>query len=134
MYGVVELQGHQYKVRPGDIIDVELMNNEVGSTIDLKEILFIGSETPLVGTPVVEGALAKAKVIRHGKGKKILVVKRRPRKWMKKNGHRQHFSALLITSLSDGQGHEETIDLESPKAKKYLAPAAEEKVEKQGEK
>ena len=74
-------------------------------------------------TPVLAGngyTRVQAAVIRHGKGKKVLVVKRRPRKWFKKNGHRQNYTSLLITSLADGNGKEVMIDKESANAKKHL--------------
>jgi len=121
MYGVVEIKGHQYKIGPGDIIDVEKMDAELGSNIDLSECLFIGGETPLVGTPLLEGAKATAKVIRHAKDRKILVARKQPGKWFKKNGHRQQYTSLLIISLSDGKGAEVSIDKESDRAKKYLS-------------
>ena len=56
MYGVVEISGHQYKVQAGDLIDVEKLSNEAGSTVELDKVLFIGGENPIVGLPTVEGA------------------------------------------------------------------------------
>jgi large subunit ribosomal protein L21 len=63
MYGIVEIAGHQYKVKPGDLIDVQkLKEKEDGSTIELDKILFIGGKNPQVGLPIVSGAKVSAKI------------------------------------------------------------------------
>ncbi|MBF0314548.1 MAG: 50S ribosomal protein L21 [Oligoflexia bacterium] len=120
MYGVVEIAGHQYKVAPGRLVDVELLKAEVGSFIELDQVLFIGGDTPAVGYPVVNGASVKAKVIEHDRGRKILMMKRKQRVGHKKKGHRQDYTCLLITELKDGRGNSAIIDAESKEAKKYL--------------
>lgn len=120
MYSVVEVSGHQYKVAAGDLIDVEKLNVEAGSTIDLDQVLFVGGENPAVGAPTVAGAKVQAKVIKHDRSRKVIVFKRRPGQWRKKNGHRQHYTSLLITAIADGKGGESKIDESSDRAKKYL--------------
>ena len=65
MYGIVEISGHQYRVAEGDIIDVQKLNAEAGSTIDLEKVLFIGGDSPKVGAPTVVGAKITAEVVRH---------------------------------------------------------------------
>ena len=99
MYGVVEIKGHQYKVQEGDILDVQKMDAEVGSTVELDRVLFIGGDAPKIGTPVVAGAKVTAEVIRQARSRKVIVMKRSPGKYRKKNGHRQHYTALKITSI-----------------------------------
>jgi large subunit ribosomal protein L21 len=105
MYSIVEIKGHQYRVSPGDLIDVELMEAEVGKSIDFTQVLLVGGEKTQVGFPTVAGAKVTAKVIRHGRDRKIIVLKRAPGGYRKKNGHRQHFTGLLVTEIQDGQGH-----------------------------
>lgn len=99
MYSVVEIKGHQYKVKEGDIVDVQKMDAEIGSKLELDKVLFIGGDAPKVGTPVVEGAKVTAEVIRQARSRKIIVSKRSPGGYRKKNGHRQHYTALKITSI-----------------------------------
>ena len=99
MYGVVEIQGHQYKVQEGDILDVQKMDAEVGTKIDIDRVLFIGGDTPKVGTPVVAGAKVTVEVIRQARGRKIIILKRSPGKYITKNGHRQFYTALKVTSI-----------------------------------
>lgn len=104
MYTVVEIKGHQYKLAAGDLIDVERIEAEVGSTVTFDKVLLVGGTKTLVGAPVVGGATVTAKVVKQGRTRKIFVLKRKPGAYRKKNGHRQHFTGLLITEINDGQG------------------------------
>jgi large subunit ribosomal protein L21 len=99
MYGVVEIKGHQYKVQAGDIIDVQKMDANVGDTIELDQVLFIGGDSPKVGTPTVKGAKVTAEVVRQARSRKIIVFKRKPGLSRTKNGHRQHYTALKIKDI-----------------------------------
>lgn len=99
MYSVVEVKGHQYRVQEGDIIDVQKLDAEVGSTVELDQVLFVGGDTPKVGTPVVEGAKVTAEVLRQARARKVIVFKRKPGLYKTKNGHRQHYTALKITGI-----------------------------------
>jgi large subunit ribosomal protein L21 len=99
MYSVVEIKGHQYRVQEGDIVDVQKMDAEVGSTVELDQVLFVGGDAPKVGTPVVEGAKVTAEVIRQARSRKVIVMRRSPGKYRTKNGHRQHYTALKITGI-----------------------------------
>lgn len=120
MYGVVEISGHQYKVQAGDVIDVQKLDAEAGSTIDLDQVLFIGGEKAAIGKPTVAGAKATAKVIKHARSRKVIVFKRKPGAYRTKNGHRQHYTSLLITELNDGSGNTAKIDAKSKNAEKFL--------------
>jgi len=104
MYSVVEIKGHQYKVKAGDLIDVERIEAEVGSSLSFDQVLLVSGTKTLVGAPVVSGAKVSAKVVKQGRTRKILVLKRKPGAYRRKNGHRQCFTGLLITEVSDGQG------------------------------
>ena len=99
MYGIVEIKGHQYKVKAGDIIDVQKMEEEVGSKVEFDQVLFIGGDSPKVGTPVVSGAKVVAEVVKQGRSRKVIVLKRKHGKYQTKNGHRQYFTALKITDV-----------------------------------
>jgi large subunit ribosomal protein L21 len=100
VYAIVETGGKQYKVNEGSIITVEKLPAEVGEEVVLDRVLMVCGEECQVGSPVVEGAKVKAKVLQHGKGKKILVFKYKPKKnYRKRQGHRQPFTRLLIESI-----------------------------------
>ena len=120
MYAIVEVAGHQYKVKAGDLLDVNKLKDEAGKDVDLEKVLFVGGNTPLVGKPLVEGAKVTARVIKHDKDRKLLVFKRKPGLYQKKKGHRTHYTALLITDVVDGQGNTDSLDKSSSVAKKYL--------------
>lgn len=115
MYSVVEIKGHQYKLKAGDKIDVEKIDAEVGSTVTFDKVLLIGGDKTLVGAPTLGGAKVTAQVIKQDRARKIIVFKRKPGAYRRKNGHRQHFTGLLITEISDGQGG---VTKAEPKAKK----------------
>jgi large subunit ribosomal protein L21 len=104
MYTVVEIKGHQYKLSAGDLIDVEKIEAEIGSTVTFDKVLLVAGTKTLVGAPVVGGATVTAKVVKQGRTRKIFVLKRKPGAYRKKNGHRQCFTGLLITEINDGQG------------------------------
>ena len=102
MMTIIEQGGFQFKVAEGDTINVPFINAEKGDEITMDRVLLVSKdEAVTVGTPEVEGAEVKAKVVEHGKDKKILVMKKKRRKdYKKKNGHRQDFTQLQITSIS----------------------------------
>jgi large subunit ribosomal protein L21 len=102
MYTIVEQGGFQFRVAQGDTIRVPLVEAEKGQEITLDKVLLVGDgDTVKVGTPLVSGAKVMAKVVEHGKGKKILVMKKHRRKdYKRKNGHRQDFTQIQITSIT----------------------------------
>ncbi|TDJ04221.1 MAG: 50S ribosomal protein L21 [Deltaproteobacteria bacterium] len=120
MYSVVEISGHQYKVSAGDLIDVQKLTAKEGSSVDFDQVFFVGGKKPIIGFPVIEGAKVTAQVIRHDKARKIIVFKRKPGLYQKRMGHRQQYTALLITEVTDGNGNSDKIDKSSDRAKKYL--------------
>ena len=101
MYAVVKTGGKQYRVSPGESIDVEKLPYEVGEQVELGEVLLVadGSDCK-VGTPLVKGAKVVATVTRQAKGRKIIVYKYRPSKrYRRKRGHRQHYTRLRIDEV-----------------------------------
>ena len=99
MYAIVEIKGHQYKVKAGDVIDVQKLDAEVGSSVDFDSVLFIGGDSPKVGAPTVAGAKVTATVKRQARSRKVIVFKRKPGNRQTKNGHRQHYTCLEIKDI-----------------------------------
>ena len=121
MYGIVKIGGHQYQVRPGELMDVDLLTAKAGEDIVLDQVLMLAGNDVIVGTPTIAGAKVTARVLSHGRGEKIRVLKRRPGQYKKVRGHRQDFTALLVTQIDDGKGNVEKIDPNSKEATKFLA-------------
>lgn len=101
MYAIVETGGKQYKVSKGDVITVEKLDAEAGSEVALDKVLLVNDGTDLkIGTPLVDGAKVTAKVLSHGKAKKILVFKFKAKKnYRRRQGHRQPFTKLMIQEI-----------------------------------
>jgi large subunit ribosomal protein L21 len=101
MYAVIKTGGKQYRVAPNDVIKVEKIGGEAGSTVELDQVLMVGGEAPQVGTPLVAGARVVATVLEQGKGPKVLVFKKRRRKnSRRRNGHRQQLTVLRVTDIA----------------------------------
>jgi large subunit ribosomal protein L21 len=103
MYAIVRSGGRQYRAEPGKIIDVEKLAVEAGSTIDLAEVLLVAPDagSPLIGTPLVDGAIVTATVVDHYRAKKILIWKYRPGlRYRRRKGHRQTYTRLRIESIA----------------------------------
>jgi large subunit ribosomal protein L21 len=101
MYAVVKTGGKQYRVRPGDSIEVEKLPHQVGEQIELDQVLLVvnGSGTK-IGKPLVKGAKIKATVTRQTKGRKVIIFKYRPSKrYRRKRGHRQQLTRLRIDDI-----------------------------------
>jgi large subunit ribosomal protein L21 len=103
MYSIVEQGGFQFKVAPGMKIRVPLVGAEAGSSLTIDRVLLTADDggAVTVGTPTVAGATVSAKVLEHGAGKKVLVIKKKRRKdYKRKNGHRQKFTRIEIVSIN----------------------------------
>src|SRR5215471_14355790 len=106
MYAVIETGGKQYRVSPGQTVEVELLPAEPGTSVELDRVLLVSNEgATLVGKPVVDGARVLGVVAREGRGKKVLVFKYKSKKrYRHAMGHRQDFSYLMITDIqTDGK-------------------------------
>ena len=101
MYAIIETGGKQYKVEVGSKIKVEKLNVAAGESITFDKVIAVSKEDQLtVGSPVVEGVTVKADVVEEGKGKKIIVYKYKSKKgYHKKQGHRQPYTQVKITSI-----------------------------------
>jgi large subunit ribosomal protein L21 len=103
-YAVIRTGGKQYRVTPGELLRVESLEGEKNGDITFAEVLMTSSEGAVqVGTPLVSGVTVTARIVEHGKEKKILVFKKKRRKnYSRQRGHRQHFTAVQIKSIDMG--------------------------------
>ena len=101
MYAVIKTGGKQYRVSPGDSVEVELLPFQVGEKIELDQVLLVAEESGTkIGRPLVEGAKVKATITRQAKGRKVVVFKfRRNNRYRRKKGHRQHYTRLRIEEI-----------------------------------
>jgi len=103
MFALIETGGKQYRVTEGTILKVEKLEAEEGAAVVLDKVLLLSEddETVTVGRPLIEGASVTAKVIKQGRGKKIIVYKYKKRKnYHKKQGHRQSYTKLVIEKIN----------------------------------
>ena len=100
MYAIIVTGGKQYKVEVGSEIMVEKLDNEIGENVNFDVLMLAEGENVQIGKPVLEGVCAKAEVLEHGKGKKVIVFKYKPKKdYRKKQGHRQPYTKVKILSI-----------------------------------
>lgn len=101
MYAIVECKGFQYRVEPDQVLQIPLTDAEPGAKLTLDRVLLIGDGTSTkIGAPTVSGATVEAEVVRHGRGKKIIVGKFKKRKdFRRKKGHRQDFTEIRIGAI-----------------------------------
>ncbi len=101
MYAIVEIAGHQYKVQKDQQIYVNRLQNEEGTKVDFDRVLLIGDGDKIsVGAPAIEGKKVTASVVKHLKGDKVIVFKKKRRKnYQKKNGFRAYLTELKIEKI-----------------------------------
>jgi large subunit ribosomal protein L21 len=101
MYAILETGGKQYKVRPGDTLQVEKLPGDAGDTVELDRVLMVADdEAVAVGKPLVEGAKVLAEVVGQGRGPKIIVFKYKAKvRYRRKTGHRQSLTTLRIMGI-----------------------------------
>lgn len=103
MYAVIKASGKQYKVSEGQVLRLPLLEGEVGSNVEFGEVLHLGGDSPVLGSPTVANASVKGTVLRQGRDRKIIVYKFKRRKgYEKTRGHRQDFTEVRIDSISKG--------------------------------
>lgn len=139
MYAIVEIAGQQFKVVKDQKVFVHRLATEEGKKVSFDNVLLIGDGNNItVGAPAIDGAQVGAKVLKHLKGDKVIVFKKKRRKgYRKKNGHRQALSEIVIESiLASGAKKSAPMKAEKPAAVKVEkpepvkeAPKAEAKIE-----
>ena len=106
-YAVIQTGGKQYKVKAGEILKIEKLEESKPATkIEFKEILAYGDDKNIeVGLPLIQGAKVEAELIKNGKNRTILIFKKRRRKnSRRKNGHRQQYSLIKINKIYSKDG------------------------------
>jgi large subunit ribosomal protein L21 len=150
MFAVIKTGGRQYRVVPDDVLEIGKIAGDVGTIVQLGEVLLVGGDSPILGAPTVAGASVAAEVLQHKRGPKVISFKKRRRKNSKrKRGYRDEITVLRITEIltndnkpsigprpkrekppvvapADGDDEAPTVAKKKPAAKKAAAgkPAA----------
>ena len=105
-FAVIQTGGKQYKVSASEILKIERLNNQVGKTIEFKNVLFLNDDKNTeIGNPIIKGAKVEATILKNTKNRTVLVFKKRRRKnSRKKYGHRQPISLIKITKIFSKEG------------------------------
>jgi large subunit ribosomal protein L21 len=131
MYAIIRTGGKQYKVEAGDLVRVEKLEQQLGTEVDLNEVLFIGGTENHVGKPLVENAKVTAVVTQQGKAAKIIVFKKKRRQgYRRTQGHRQRFTELFIKCITapggeQSKAHSEAKIVDPEKKAERMARLAE---------
>ena len=129
MYAIIKTGGKQYRVQQGDELRVEKLDAKTGDKVVFDEVVAVGGDKLVVGTPFVEGYAVTAEVLTQGKGDKVVIYKYKAKKdYRRKNGHRQPFTLVKITDIG-GAGKKA-----AKKADKAEKPAKAESPAKKEEK
>ena len=100
MFAVIKTGGRQYRVVPNDVLEIGKIAGDVGSIVQLGEVLVVGGDTPVLGAPTVAGATVAAEVLQHKRGPKVIAFKKRRRKnSRRKRGYRDEITVLRITEI-----------------------------------
>jgi len=121
MFAVIKTGGRQYRVVPDDVLEIGKIAGDVGTIVQLGEVLLVGGESPLLGTPTVAGASVAAEVLQHKRGPKVIAFKKRRRKnSRRKRGYRDEITVLRVTEILTND-NKPTI---GPRAKREKVVAA----------
>jgi large subunit ribosomal protein L21 len=102
MYAIVDIGGQQFRAETGKILKVPLLQKEIGEKVEFDRILLLDDEKKIkLGQPLVKGAKISAKIVEHGRDKKVIIFKKKRRKGYKvKKGHRQNFTKIQIDTIA----------------------------------
>lgn len=141
MYAIIDVAGQQFKVEKDNKVFVHRLEAGEGENIEFDQVLLIDNDSKVtVGSPVISGALVKAKVLEHLKGDKVIVFKKKRRKgYKKKNGHRQALTQIIIEDILEKgvkakAKDEKTVKEENTEAKAETTPQAAPKTKPDTEK
>ena len=125
MFAVIKTGGRQYRVVPDDVLEIGKIAGDVGTIVQLGEVLLVGGESPVLGAPTVAGASVAAEVLQHKRGPKVISFKKRRRKnSRRKRGYRDEITVLRITEILTND-NKPTIG-PRPKREKVVAPPADD--------
>jgi large subunit ribosomal protein L21 len=100
MFAVIKTGGRQYRVVPDDVLEIGKIAGDIGTIVQLGEVLLVGGEQPVLGAPTVAGATVAAEVLQHKRGPKVIAFKKRRRKnSRRKRGYRDEITVLRITEI-----------------------------------
>ena len=100
MYAIIKTGGKQIKVEEGQAVYIEKLDAEAGEKVGFDQVVLVGGESTKVGAPIVEGATVEGTVEKHGKQKKVVTFKYKPKKHShRKQGHRQPYTKVVIDSI-----------------------------------
>ena len=126
MFAVIKTGGKQYRVVPDDVLEVGKIAGDVGTIVQLGEVLVLGGDTPTLGMPTVAGASVAAEVLDHKRGPKVIAFKKRRRKnSRRKRGYRDEITVLRITEILTND-NKPTIGPRPKREKKVAAAAADD--------
>lgn len=123
MYAVIQTGGKQYNVQPGQVVQVEKLEGEIGSATKFSNVLLVAkpageSTTIWLGKPMLNGATVDAEIVGQGRGDKEIIIKMKRRKqYRRTQGHRQSLTQLLILGVSNGSGEKLELSAADKKAK-----------------
>ena len=124
MFAVIKTGGRQYRVVPDDVLEIGKIAGDVGTIVQLGEVLVVGGDTPVLGMPTVAGASVAAEVLDHKRGPKVIAFKKRRRKnSRRKRGYRDEITVLRITEILTDSAKPSIGP--RPKREKVVAPAAD---------
>jgi large subunit ribosomal protein L21 len=125
MYAIVEIAGHQFKVEKDQKVFVNRLTTEEGKKVSFDNVLLIGDgDNVTVGAPAIDGAQVSAKVLKHLKGDKVIVFKKKRRKGYRvKNGHRQSLTEIVIEGIA-ASGAKKAAPAKKAEPKTVAKPAA----------
>ena len=100
-YAVIRTGGKQYRVAPGDTLHIERLAGEVGAPVEFAEVLLAGGEGAVrIGMPLVDGVRVHGQIVAQGRGKKVLIFKKKRRKnYRRRRGHRQEITTVRVTEI-----------------------------------
>ncbi|MGQ0682527.1 50S ribosomal protein L21 [Bradyrhizobium sp.] len=125
MFAVIKTGGRQYRVVPNDVLEIGKIAGEVGTIVQLGEVLVVGGDTPVLGAPTVAGASVAAEVLDHKRGPKVIAFKKRRRKnSRRKRGYRDEITVLRITEILTDNAMP-TVGPRPKREKVAAAPSAE---------
>src|ERR1700744_4856179 len=100
MFAVIKTGGRQYRVVPDDVLEIGKIAGDVGTIVQLNEVLVLGGDAPVLGVPTVAGASVAAEVLQHKRGEKVIAFKKRRRQnSRRKRGYRDELTVLRITEI-----------------------------------
>src|ERR1700753_3814345 len=129
MFAVIKTGGKQYRVVPDDVLEIGKIAGDVGTIVQLGEVLVVGGDAPVLGVPLVSGASVAAEVLDHKRGPKVIAFKKRRRKnSRRKRGYRDEITVIRVTEiLTDGKAP--SVAATGKRRKKASPPAQEPKAE-----